>query len=50
MALYRPGSEVPYRSRPENQPVTISRKTWRELMRRIESLEQAVEVLHETNI
>lgn len=40
MATYRPGSEVPYRSRPENQEVRLTRKTYGELLRRLDDLER----------
>lgn len=43
MAVKSPGERgIPYRSRPENQPVTVTRKTWTQLHERLDALERAV--------
>jgi hypothetical protein len=46
VAVYEEGDEVPWRSRRENQPVTVTRRAWHELHERLHWLEeQVVELL-----
>ncbi len=45
MAVHRPGDRIPWASRPENQPVHMTRKTYGRLIERLDNLEKEVEAL-----